>query len=125
MRRLTISLVAAATLAAGLAPSAALAEHRHRGDRHDRYDQYSEHRGYWDRPGEQRRWNRHKHRHRRGPTVHYYPGYGYYEGSSHRGYRRDDRRDHSRSQWCARQYRSYDWNTGTFVGYDGVRRYCG
>jgi len=124
MRRLIISLLGAAVLAGGLsaAPAASIA-----GDhRHDRYDRYSEHRGYWERPGDRRRWNRHKHRRHRGPTVHYYPGYGYYPSSGHRGYRDEHHRgDRDRSAWCARQYRSYDWRTGTFVGYDGVRRYCG
>lgn len=27
-------------------------------------------------------------------------------------------------QWCANRYRSYDWRSGTFMGYDGVRRRC-
>ena len=121
MRRLIITILGAAVLAGGVtaAPTAAVA-----GDHH--YDRYSEHRGYWERPGDRRRWSRHRHRRHRGPTVHYYPGYGYYESSGHRGYRADQRGGaRARSAWCARQYRSYDWRTGTFVGYDGVRRYCG
>ena len=27
-------------------------------------------------------------------------------------------------QWCANRYRSYDWRTSTYMGYDGVRRRC-
>lgn len=117
MRRLIITLISAATLAAGLtvAPVAAVAGD-HRYERND-------HRGYWERPGDRRRWNRHNHRRYRDRGVHYYPGYGYYEGSNHRGHRAD--RGNARSRWCASQYRSYDWRTGTFVGYDGIRRYCG
>ena len=75
------------------------------------------------RPGERRRnWNRHNHRRYRDPGVHYYPGYGYYPDppgySGHHG--RGDR-----SAWCARRYRSYDWRTGYYRGYDGRLRYCG
>ena len=29
-----------------------------------------------------------------------------------------------RHRYCSDRYRSFDPNTGTFVGYDGVRRFC-
>lgn len=34
---------------------------------------------------------------------------------------RANRRYHS---WCRSRYRSYDYNTGTYLGSDGYRRYC-
>lgn len=30
----------------------------------------------------------------------------------------------SGAQRCANTYRSYDWDSGTYMGYDGVRRTC-
>ena len=127
MRRAFSAILAAATLAAGLslAPAAALAGD---GDGYDRsYDRdcrcYRSRRGYWERPGDRRRgWNRYNHHRRDRDGVHYYPGYGYYpDRGSYRGHDRGD----GRSEWCARRYRSYDWRTGYYRGYDGRLHYCG
>lgn len=133
MRRVFTAILAAASLAAGLAalPAPAAA-----GDRygHDRgydygYDQRADcrcdhsRRGYWERPGDRRRaWNRHSHRRYRDSGAHYYPGYGYYADPP--GYRGHHGRG-DRSAWCARRYRSYDWRTGYYRGYDGRLHYCG
>lgn len=27
-------------------------------------------------------------------------------------------------RWCANRYRSYDWRSGTYLGYDGARHAC-
>jgi hypothetical protein len=153
MRRAVSSLIAAAALAGGLAvtvpvPAAAqecegmgCAHYNYRETRHvpaygSRYD------GYWDRPGEHRRhWNRYNHRRYRDSGYHYYPGYGYYpnrrgyyderyggDGRGHGGHGYDGRgyddRGGDRADWCARRYRSYDYRSGTYVGYDGYRHRC-
>jgi hypothetical protein len=65
-----------------------------------------------------------------GGQTYYYPGYGYDTpspafpagpayGGGYAG------RDPQRSQWCAWRYRSYDWRTGYYRGYDGYLHYCG
>ena len=136
MRRALASLLAVAALAAGAgtaAPAVADGYYGHgRYERDGYYDRRCDcyrgrERGYWERPSDRRRgWNRYHHRRYRDSGVHYYPGYGYYPDRGHHGrYDRHRGRDRGRSAWCARNYRSYDWRTGTFVGYDGVRRYCG
>lgn len=127
MRRAFTAILAAATLAAGfsIVPAAALAGDRdsfEHSDHHSR-DHDRSRRGYWERPSDRRRgWSRYNHRRRthHDDGVSYYPGHGYYPDA---GYREGRGRD--RSEWCARRYRSYDWRSGTYVTYDGVRRYCG
>jgi hypothetical protein len=148
---LTASSLAVVTLAAGLAfglqtPAAAqecngmgCAHYNYERTRHSpaygsRYD------GYWDRRGERRRhWNRHNHHRYYGGDVHYYPGYGYYSSrgayyagryghggrDGHRVRYGNDYRDGGRADWCARRYRSYDYRSGTYLGYDGYRHRCG
>lgn len=127
MRRALTVILAAAAVCVGISslPEQALAGDRDRYesgyDRDCRCDRSR--RGYWERPGDRRRvGHRYYRRPRSEEGTHYYPGYGYYpdrgayEGGHHGG---------SRSEWCARRYRSYDWRSGTYVTYDGVRRYCG
>jgi hypothetical protein len=46
------------------------------------------------------------------PVTNYYPPQGVIVGSQ------------SDQAWCAHRYRSYDWASGTFLGYDGLRRRC-
>lgn len=124
MRRAITTVLAAATLAVGFV---AFADPASAGDRssYDRAYEDRDHsrRGYWERPGDRRRhWNRHNHRHYRDRGAHYYPGYGYY--LDERAYRGHHGRS-DRSAWCARRYRSYDWRTGYYRGYDGRLHYCG
>ena len=131
MRRVVLGFAVTAGLVAGLFTTiAAPAQAR------DGYDCRSSCRGdlgYWERPSDRRRYHRRYRPHYR-EGAHYYPGYGYYSERGYRGDgydrrdrydRYDDRRDRDRSAWCASRYRSYDWRSGTYVGYDGVRRYCG
>ena len=113
------------------------------------YDGYARGRGYWDRPNDYRyscrsRYNGCYRGYRydgygagygygvdyRGAQTYYYPGYGYGSADTPSpafpvgGYGAGAR-DPQRSQWCAWRYRSYDWRTGYYVGYDGYRHYCG
>ena len=46
------------------------------------------------------------------PVSNYYPAQGVIVGSQ------------PDQAWCAHRYRSYDWASGTFLGYDGVLRRC-
>lgn len=39
-------------------------------------------------------------------------------------YRRHRYADVSARQQCANTYRSFDWDSGTYMGYDGVRHVC-
>ena len=40
------------------------------------------------------------------------------------GYRRYRQAGYSASQRCAGTYRSFDWDSGTYIGYDGERHTC-
>lgn len=40
------------------------------------------------------------------------------------GYRRHRQAGYSASQRCADTYRSFDWDSGTYMGYDGERHTC-
>ena len=40
------------------------------------------------------------------------------------GYRRTRYAGRSAAQQCADTYRSYDWDSGTYMGYDGERHVC-
>ena len=129
-----------AALIAALALPAAAGDYVRRDDGNAAYNAYNSRdgyarRGYWDRPGEGR-W-RHRHRHHHGcghrgwgggdydqgygrDDLAYYPGHGYAQVVVEPGHGGGGRAD-----WCARRYRSYDYRTGTYVGYDGYRRRCG
>jgi hypothetical protein len=52
-----------------------------------------------------------------GPHYAYRPGRVYYR-YGYRGYE-------SRKHWCASRFRSYDWESGTYVDRYGRIRYCG
>jgi len=153
MRRAVIAFAVASGLLTGLgaglgAPAVAVAgEGRYYEDDGSYYDRSCDcrrSRGYWERPSDRRRYKPRYRRYRYDDGVSYYPGYGYYPDRGrydrydrhdrydrygrydrYDGYDRGGGRDRDRSEWCARRYRSYDWRTGTYVGYDGVRRYCG
>ena len=59
----------------------------------------------------------------------------YYPDTGYRGYRRSDGYDRydrgygygltERQAWCASRYRSYNPETGYYLGYDGRYHYCG
>ncbi len=93
------------------------------------YDGYRRGLGYWDRPGDGYRYG-----------YGYGRGYGRYGDHDRDDYRddRDDRRGYGygyrnrdgygsgdRSRWCAERFRSYDPRSGSYIGYDGYRHYCG
>lgn len=59
----------------------------------------------------------HRHRAHRGPVV-------VYKRPARRGRITPAGVSVRHANWCASRYRSYDWNTNTFVTYGGQVRYC-
>jgi hypothetical protein len=140
MRKFMITMLAILTMGSGVtvAPISASAqvvlrpvERHYGGYRHHRPHRYTNHRRYYNdrRYYNSRRYynDRYYYRnHRRNRDAAIAAGVaglavGAIVGSaaSQPRYYRNDR--HS---YCASRYRSYDPRTGTFMGYDGVRRVC-
>jgi hypothetical protein len=66
-----------------------------------------------------------------GVGVPFYGAYGYYDDYAYDPYGYDDNyvvvapgEDDDAAAYCSRRFRSYDPNTGTYLGYDGLRHPC-